>query len=236
MRKILLLFFVLSGLSFHILTPEVVAQGERPKPFVADRDHDVIICKECDLAIQFSKKTFVPVLVYVNTGESYFSSLKPLRSFQIYEDYSAISAKGPNRRIAVECFNHQQLPDASRDDLLFSQEFRQKNQPKKIEVSSEDFRKETGFEKISFNRMTHFSKWQAREKEEGTPEEVFYIYFWGTKDFSYFLAEKPNPVFWGQFGERAGRPKIHWVIQANSLSPSHPSVDLDDPLNRYYSW
>ena len=231
--KKLFLSFIFSGLLLCHFAPEVAAQDGKPRPLVADKDHEVMVCKECDLAIRFSKKTFVPVYVYHNKGESYFTSVKPLRSFRIYEDFSAISTLRPKRVITVECFRHQQLPNADLDDLFFSRKFREENHPKQWEISREDFRKEVGLEPVSFSQTASFSKWRVKNEKEG--QEDFFVFFWGTKDFSWLLSEKPGPGSWIN-NRSTGEPRIDWMIQMNSVCPSKPSIDLDDPKNEFYSW
>ena len=196
----------------------------RIEPLTADPDHDVLVLAECDLAVRYNKRTFVPVTVFVNSKgeerEGYYFRADPIRSIQIYEDYSAVDAAlGPGgpARIGIECFSAGIIGEAN-PTTLFSPMFTRLNTLEATTTDKNVFCATIGLERVSCEQIAVFKKFLA------TGQDVTYnMYAWETSDFSYILADK-------------GRNQVKLSIQLDHLGLSTPSIDLNDLQFKYYRW
>ena len=196
----------------------------RVKPLLSDQDHDVLTITECDLAVRYNKKTFVPVTVFVNAkregSEGYYFRANPLKSLQIYEDYSAVDAvqgSGGPARIGIECFPPGIIKDGN-TKTIFAPLFTRANTLVVVTVDKNAFCAAIGLETNSCERIIVFKKFLATEKGNNYDVSV-----WETNNYSYIFADKTG-----------GAIKI--VAQINSLEPSTPTIDLNSPQFKYYNW
>ena len=74
--------------------------------FAYDTDHDVLMLHDCEVAIRYNNKTFVPVKV-VSTldGPNFFLKEPPVKAFRIFEDYEAAGMKSAPEQIIVESYD-----------------------------------------------------------------------------------------------------------------------------------
>ena len=215
--------------------PEVPAGA----PFIADEDHDVVVVAACDLAIAFPKQTAMPapVRVFVNTtGESFFMRSTPLKSFQIYEDWSAISAVGSPAKVAVECFDAAEVSEAV--EGFFSETFTEYHRVEAMDRDRGTVCEHMGLAPRSCERMEGLRTFAVegtkdrRIDVEGTETYViigksppYELHIWRTGGLVYSGARKDDPE--GRLGV---------TMQLNSLAPSTPSLDLDDPHYGVFRW
>jgi len=94
---------------FLLLAAAVCCGGEPVplRPLDPDEGHDVIVLRECQLALRFAKESLFPAPVKVYQSEqskSFFFEQTPAASFCLLEDLSGILEGETAHRIIVECF------------------------------------------------------------------------------------------------------------------------------------
>src|ERR1700679_671611 len=74
--------------------------------FAYDTDHDVLILPDCEVAIRYNNKTFVPVkVVSMLDAPSFFLKVPPIKAFKIFEDYASAGMKAAPEHIVVESYD-----------------------------------------------------------------------------------------------------------------------------------
>lgn len=159
-------------LSFSLLafstSPAALAEG-----LSFDNEHDLVVLRNCKLAVRYNNKTFVPVKVAkFSPEEGYFMDAVPVKSFQIKEDYSA-NMKGNTKgeRIIVECYKVGKLGRVSKGRL--KKEFTKNNKVKEINLTYDRIAKETGATKTGLGSLRSVDVFEVRPGDGSQKYRLF---------------------------------------------------------------
>jgi hypothetical protein len=167
-------FLTLSLLSLCILNCVQIAHAD--PGFAYDTDHDVLILPDCEVAIRYNNKTFVPVKV-VSTldAPAFWLKEKPLEAFKIFEDYASVGMKAAPEQIVVESYDVGKIGafGASR----FNKDFLTKNRVREVQFTNERVGKETGLSGTAFIGITAVKSFEVASKNGETP---YYLHVFQT--------------------------------------------------------
>ena len=109
-----------------------------------DSGHDLLVLKNCNLAVRYNNKTFVPVKLSNYSAENgYFLDQKPVKSIQIGEKYSDnMNSSAQGERIIIECYEVGEKGRISKNRL--NKKFLKNNKVKEINLTYDRIAKETG--------------------------------------------------------------------------------------------
>jgi hypothetical protein len=144
--------------------------------FAYDSDHDVIVLPDCEVAVRFNNKTFVPVKV-VSTMDApdFFLKEKPLKAFKIYEDYSSAGMKAAPERVLVETYDVSKI--GAFGTSRFNKNFMAANRVREVTFTNERVGKEAGLSDTSFIGITAVKSFEIAPKNGETP---YYLHVFQT--------------------------------------------------------
>lgn len=194
-------------------------------PLMADADHEVVVVPDCDVAIRYPKRSRsygVPVRLYVNVREDqYYFHAHPRRSLQVYEDFSAIRlAGGGPAKIGMECFDPRAIAGTGRTWLsprLIGHKIVAQRQ-----IDRASFCQAVGVQDATCGQIHAYSQFTLTDPHTDAHSLDILVWVWRTRDLVYIFASKNNPQ------------RLAVQVQRNSLAPSVPSVNFDDPQHRLY--
>ncbi len=144
--------------------------------FAFDSDHDVLILPDCEVAIRYNNKTFVPVkVVSMLDAPSFFLKEKPVKAFKIFEDYASAGMKAAPEQIIIESYDVGKIGafGASR----FNKDFVTKNRVREVQFTNERVAKETGLSDTAFIGITAVKSYEIAGKNGETP---YYLHVFQT--------------------------------------------------------
>ncbi len=144
--------------------------------FAYDSDHDVLILPDCEVAIRYNNKTFVPVkAISMLDVPTFFLKEKPLKAFKIFEDYSSAGMKSAPEQIVVESYDVGKIGafGASR----FNKDFMTKNRVREVQFTNERVARETGLSDTAFIGITAVKSYEVASKNGETP---YYLHVFQT--------------------------------------------------------
>ena len=116
-------------------------------------------------------------------------------------------------------------------DTLFKQPFflQEYYEVKQVDIPQSELCVRVGLDPVSCQQINWFQAFGEKRFHpyfqafvEKGPRPSLEVFLWNTKNFSYVMATKNGGV--------------PCRIQINSLAPSTSTINLEDPLNRYFSW
>lgn len=203
------------------------AQVLEATPLVADVDHEVVVVPDCDAAIRYPKRSSpyygIPIRLYVNTSkEQYYFHAHPRRSLQVYEDLSAIRMKdyGGPAKVGMECFDPRAAAGTGRTWL--SPRLIGRSIVAQRQIDRASFCQSVEVQAAACGQIQAYSQFTLTDPLAGPHSVDVLVWVWRTRDLVYIFASKNNPQH------------LAVQVQINSLAPSVPSVNLDDPQFRLY--
>jgi hypothetical protein len=137
-----------------------------------DSDHDVLALPDCDLAIRYNSKTFVPVkAVTTADGTDFFLKEKPIRAFKIYEDYSSAGMKAAPEQIIVEIYDVSKI--GAFGTSRFNKTFMGNNRVREVQFTNERVGKEIGLTDTAFTGITAVKSYEVVGKNGATPVYLY---------------------------------------------------------------
>ena len=144
--------------------------------FAPDGDHDVIVLPDCDLAVRYNSKTFVPVKAETTLdAPSFFLKEKPLRAFKIFEDYASAGMKAAPETIIIEGYDVGKI--GAFGTARFNKTFMANNRVREVQFNNERVGKETGLSDTSFIGITAVKSFEVASKNGETP---YYLHVFQT--------------------------------------------------------
>lgn len=104
-----------------------------------DSEHDVVVLQDCDTAVRYNKKSFVPVKAELRSSD-YFLKEVPVKSLMLSESYPT----GVPERLYIECYDTGKV--GAFGGGRFSKDFLAANKVKEVTFPNARVSKETGFE------------------------------------------------------------------------------------------
>jgi len=144
--------------------------------FASDSDHDVLVLPDCEVAVRYNNKTFVPVKV-VSTLDNpdFFLKEKPLKAFKIFEDYASAGMKTAPEQIIIESYDVGKI--GAFGTSRFNKDFMAKNRVREVQFTNERVGKETGLSDTSFIGITAVKSFEIASKNGDTP---YYLHVFQT--------------------------------------------------------
>lgn len=146
------------------------AQAEPGLTF--DQDHDVIILPDCDIAVRYNSKTFVPVKAKL-MDSSYPAALKlpPEKTIKIWEDYESAGMKAAPEQVVIESYDSRKVGAFSFSRL--NPDLVKNNRVREVQFTNERVAKETGLSEGAFHGITALKSFEVVPKSGETP---YYLY------------------------------------------------------------
>ena len=133
-----------------------------------DNDHDVLTLPDCEVAIRYNNKTFVPVkIVSTLDGPDFYLKVPPIKAFRIYEDYSSAGMKGAPEQITVESYDVGKI--GAFGESRFNKDFLAKNRVREIQFTNDRVAKETGLSDTAFVGIVARKSYEIAPKSGETP-------------------------------------------------------------------
>lgn len=132
--------------SFGALAAFVVVSSATPanaQGLNFDQEHDVLVLPNCQVALKYNNKTFVPVKASsVGDAGGFFLSRPVEKSIRLTEDYSGTHVSQSPEQIFVECYDPGKIGGMGSN--RFSKDFLKDHKVKEITMTSDKVAKETG--------------------------------------------------------------------------------------------
>ncbi len=146
------------------------AQAEPGLTF--DQDHDVIVLPDCDVAVRYNSKTFVPVKAKL-MDSSYPAALKlaPEKTIKIWEDYESAGMKAAPEQVVIESYDSRKVGAFSFSRL--NPDLVKNNRVREVQFTNERVAKETGLSEGAFHGITAMKSFEVVPKSGETP---YYLY------------------------------------------------------------
>ena len=156
-----------------------------------DTDHDLLVLKDCNLAVRYNNKTFVPVkLSNYSVENGYFLDQKPLKSIQIGEKYSDnMQSSAQGERIIIECFDVGEKGRISTNRL--NKKFLKANKVKEINLTYDRIAKETGATKTGLHSLRTVLVFEV-SPSDGTPKYRLFAFQYDNILTMYARRMRPN--------------------------------------------
>lgn len=186
-----------------------------------DGDHDVLILPDCDVAIRYNNKTFVPVkAVSTLDGPDFFLKIKPIKAFRIYEDYSAANMKAAPEQIIVESYDVGQI--GAFGVSRFNKDFMAKNRVREVQFTNDRVNKETGLSDTAHIGITAVKSFEVAGKSGETP---YYLHVFQTPNHLTLFARMMRSTS-REFGEDSA--VIVTQLRVNNTANCVGNIQLDD--------
>lgn len=104
-----------------------------------DKEHDVVVLADCDMAVKYNNKSFVPIKAELRSSD-YFLKEVPVKSLVLSESYPT----GVPERVYIECYDTGKV--GAFGGGRFAKEFIAGNKVKEVTFPNGRVSKETGFE------------------------------------------------------------------------------------------
>lgn len=144
--------------------------------FAYDTDHDVLMLPDCEVAIRYNNKTFVPVKAVSTLGDgNFFLKETPVKAFKIYEDYSSAGMKSAPEQIIVESYDVGKI--GAFGTSRFNKDFLAKNRVREVQFTNARVCAETGLTDTSFIGITAEKSFEIATKNGDTP---YYLHVFQT--------------------------------------------------------
>lgn len=131
---------MLSKLQKSALLSSIFALASLPAfaQLVSDKEHDVVVLPDCDMAVRYNNKSFVPIKAELRASD-YFLKEVPVKSLVLAEAMPS----GPER-IFIECYDTGKV--GAFGGSRFSKDFVAGNKIKEVTFPNDRVAKETGFD------------------------------------------------------------------------------------------
>jgi len=137
-----------------------------------DNDHDVIVLPDCDLAIRYNHKTFVPVKAKLITQDHVsFLKVPPEKVVKIFEDYESAGMKTAPEQILLESYDVGKIGTFAFN--RFNKPFLDTARVREVQFTNERVAKETGLSETSFHAITALKSFEVVPKSGETPYYLF---------------------------------------------------------------
>ncbi len=103
----------------------------------SDTEHNVVVLPDCDMAVKYNNKSFVPIKAELRTSD-YFLKDAPVKSLVLSESFN-----GPER-VYIECYDSGKA--GAFGGSRFSKDFVAANKIKEVTFPNARVSKETGFD------------------------------------------------------------------------------------------
>lgn len=220
------------GLFFGMLTTALAAGLFLVSPsasladagFGFDKDHDVLVLPECDVAIRYNNKSFVPVKVLVLDPEkSSVLKVPAIKSIRIYEDLESAGMKTSPEQIFIQTYEVGKIGafGASR----FAKEFMDLNRVREVQLTRERVSKETGLASSSYVGITSVKSYEIAPKSGAA---AYYLHVFQTPEkLTLFSRRMRNDVD----GRSSDFDSVNIVTQlrVRNSGDCQGNVKLDDP-------
>lgn len=132
---------MLSKLQKSALLSSIFALGSLPAfaQLVSDKEHDVVVLPDCDMAVKYNNKSFVPIKAELRTSDYYLKEV-PVKSLVLAE---AMPSGGPER-VYIECYDTGKV--GAFGGSRFAKDFVAGNKIKEVTFPNDRVAKETGFD------------------------------------------------------------------------------------------
>jgi hypothetical protein len=164
---------LLAGVSLFAVKPACSDPG-----LAYDQDHDVLVLSDCDLAVRYNNKTFVPVKAkLLDDSADTFLKITPEKSVRIYEDYESAGMKGAPEQILIQSYDAGKI--GAFGFSRFSKNLTDNNRVREIQFTNERVAKEIGLSDSSFIGVHSVKSFEVAPKSGETP---YYLYVLQGKD------------------------------------------------------
>lgn len=137
-----------------------------------DNDHDVIVLPDCDLAIRYNHKTFVPVKAKLITQDHVsFLKVPPEKVVKIFEDYESAGMKTAPEQILLESYDVGKIGTFAFN--RFNKPFLDTARVREVQFTNERVAKETGLSETSFHAITALKSFEVVPK---SGETTYYLF------------------------------------------------------------
>jgi len=193
--------------------------------FAYDGDHDVLILPDCEVAVRYNNKTFVPVkAVSTLDAPNYFLKIKPVKAFKIYEDYAAANMKAAPEQIIVESYDVGQI--GAFGVSRFNKDFLAKNRVREVQFTNERVGKETGLSETAFIGITAVKSYEVASKNGETP---YYLHVFQTPSHLTLFARMMRSTS-REFGDDPA--VIVTQFRVNNTANCVGNIQLDDQAKK----
>lgn len=159
--------------------------------FGFDSDHNAIVLSDCDLALRYNNKTFVPVkATLLEASAPAFLKVAPIKSIRIYEDLESAGLKTAPEQIFVQVYEVGKIGafGASR----FAKDFMDNNRVREVQLTRERVSKETGLAASSFVGITSVKSYEIAPRSGSSP---YYLHVFQTPErLTLFARRMRNDV------------------------------------------
>jgi len=137
-----------------------------------DNDHDLIALSDCEVALKYNNKTFVPVKVITRDTKSGIVLNKPAdKCFLVTEDFAGSNVNGNAEQILIETYDRDAIGPIGSN--RFSKTFLDGNKVREITFTPDRIAKETGYPRESFSLLSSTKCYEVTPKSGASKYNMF---------------------------------------------------------------
>lgn len=186
---------LLAGLTVLMTAAPALAQY-----LVYDKEHEVLVVPDCQVAVRFNNKSFVPIKAKRQDLEKGTYLDRPvLRSIKISEDFSNVSIATSPEEITLECYEVGDVGNLT--NTRFSKDFLNENNKREVTLTSARITKETGLPLSAVTALKAVKCYQIKPKSGAQPYNLFafqhdhYVTMYARKMRSGSTDMDTDPIF-----------------------------------------
>lgn len=185
-----------------------------------DSEHDVVALSDCEVAMKYNNKTFVPVKVITRDTKSGIVLHKPAdKCFLITEDFAANNMNSTGEQILIESYDRNAIGPIGSN--RFSKTFLDGNKIREVTYTSDRIAKETGYPRDAFNLLDSTKCYEVSPKSGASRYNLF-IFTYG-KHVTLF-ARQMRPDTKGGFDDNP--PNIVVDLRLGPIGSTKANVNL----------